>query len=201
MKTSLCVTIGCALFLCACVTNKTYRVEEKKMRIGSSNAMIIKAGGDTVVGKRLSLPSEMHQWATWIKFDGSKIESTGIQAVQDDRSFYAKFGDDKSYRWVKQVKRGKINLFYYETQSTTGYYSASNPNKYTYATHFVVQKENGPLQDISIAAMAEYLKDNRAAYAKFVQKFGDKDKKFLPKDLQKHPKVLFEAVDIYNEGS
>ena len=170
------------------------------MLVDNKTALIIKENGDTVKGKSLSLPSAMHAYAKWIKFDGKKIPSDGIVALQDCKTFYGKFGNDSSYHWVKQVKRGKINLFYFDVQTYAVHPLPGEP-KYIIETYFVVQKGNEPLQEANITGMAERLSDNKAAYARFVQQFGDHEKKFLPKDMSKHPKVVFEAVDIYNAGA
>jgi hypothetical protein len=198
MRTFLLTTIVGTLLFCSCVTNKTYRVEEQKMLVNNKAVMLIKANGDTVKGKSLSVPSTMHPYAKWIKFDGNKIQSDGIVALQDGKSFYGKFGNDSSYHWVKQIKRGKINLYYFDVQTVDNYSAATGHSKYSISTYFVVQKGNEPLQEANIAGMAERLKDNKAAYARFVQQFGEKDRSVLPKNMSNHPKVLFDAIDIYN---
>jgi hypothetical protein len=197
MKTVLLTALS-ALLLWSCVTNKTYRVEEKKMLVDNKTALLIKAKGDTVRGSSLSLPSTMHPYAKWIKFDGNKILSDGIVALQDGKSFYGKFGNDSSYHWVKQIKRGKINLYYFDVQTIDDFNAVAGHSKYSISTYFVVQKGNEPLQEANIAGMAERLKDNNAAYARFVRQFGDHDRSVLPREMSKHPKAVFEAVDIYN---
>ena len=52
--------------------------------------------------------------------------------------------------------------------------------------------------ELSITDIAELLRDNKNAYNKFTSTFGEKDRILLPKQLQNHPRVIFEAIDIYN---
>ncbi|MDH7463877.1 hypothetical protein QEG73_21425 [Chitinophagaceae bacterium 26-R-25] len=188
MKTILLTTIVAATLLCSCAVHR-FRSEEEEMLIENKAALFIKENGDTVKCKSLTLPSDMNAHVQWINVDGKKIDSKGIVAVQDGKRFYAKFNSPVGDYWARQIKRGKINLFCFDSKTANGY-----------VTSFVIQKGNEPLGQVNIPGMAARLKDNKVAYEKFVSKFGDHERTFLPKDMNKHPKTVLEAVDIYNSG-
>jgi len=75
----------------------------------------------------------------------------------------------------------------------------SATTQYEYHQHFVFQKGDGPLQELSKEAISELLSDNREAQAKFDAQFKP-GQTFLPKQLDKHPKALFDVIDMYNNG-
>jgi hypothetical protein len=179
----------------SCVTAKTYTDEEKKMRIPTDQVFVIKTDGTKIVGKKLSMPSGFHLAQEWVDLDRQKYRFDSLQNYQDRHAFFAKFGN----RWVRQLKRGKISLFWYETATQTMRTSPSAPTQYEYHQHFVFQKGDGQLQELSKEAISELLSDNREAQAKFDAQFKP-GQKFLPKQLDNHPKVLFEVIDMYNNG-
>ena len=63
--------------------------------------------------------------------------------------------------------------------------------------HFVFQKDNGKLQELSSVAISELLKDNPKACGEFNAQF-QPGTTFFPKQLQNHPKKLFEIINGYN---
>jgi len=168
-----------AISVFSCVTAKTYTDEEKKMRFEPDRYFVIKADGTKIVGKKLSMPSGFHLAQEWVDLDGQKY----------------KFGN----RWVSQLKRGKISLFWYETATPMMKMTPSATTQYEYHQHFVFQKGDGPLQELSKEAISELLSDNREAQAKFDAQFKP-GQTFLPKQLDKHPKALFDVIDMYNNG-
>ena len=179
----------------SCVTSRTYSAEETKMRIQPDRYFVIKTDGTKIVGKKLSMPSGFHLTKEWVELDGQKYRSDSLQNYQDAHAFYAKFGGT----WVRQLKRGKINLFYYETATPMMKMNPTAPTQYEYHQHFVFQKGDGPLQEGSIEAISEALSENREAKAKFDAQFHP-GQKFLPKELDKHPTVVFDVIDMYNNG-
>jgi hypothetical protein len=187
------VFLALVLPMVACVTSKTYKVEEKKMRIQTDQCFVIKTDGAKVVGSKLSLPTFSY---AWVKLDGQKYEFDQLQNIQDRHAYYAKFRNV----WVRQLKRGKINLFYYETRQQVAI--AGPPSampQYEYVQHFVFETGNGPLEELSIEAASQLLSDNREAQDKFDAQFHP-GTKFLPKQMKNHPSLLFEVIDIYNNG-
>jgi hypothetical protein len=190
------VFLTLVLLMTSCVTAKTYTDEEKKMRLPTDQFFIIKTDGQKVVGSKVSTPGGFNFSATWVKLDGQKYEFDQLQNFQDRHSYYAKFNDV----WAKQLKRGKINLFYYETQQRVA--MAGPPSatpRYETIQHFVFQKGDEPLHELSIEAVSALLSDNREAQDKFDAQF-QPGRKFLPKQMKNHPKVLFEVIDIYNNS-
>lgn len=179
----------------SCVMSKTYTDEEKRMRIQTDQYFVIKTNGEKISGSKLSAASGMNYGSGWVKLDGQKYEFSELQNFQDRHAYCAKFNNV----WAKQLKRGKINLYYYETAAPMPRTSPSGGTQYEYHQHFVFQKGNGPLQELSKEAISEMLSDNREAQAKFDAQFHP-GQKFLPKQLDKHPNVLFEVVDMYNNG-
>ena len=160
------------------------------MLIDNRTPLIIESNGDTVRYKSITLPSNMNAAVRWIKLDGKKVDAGGMVAVQDGRCYYATFHSVVGDLLVKQIKRGKINLFCFDSKTINGY-----------VTTFVVQKGNEPLAQVNIPGMAARLQDNKIAYARFVRQFGNHPKKVFATDLSKHPKAVLEAVDIYNGGA
>jgi hypothetical protein len=178
----------------SCVTAKTYTDEERKMRIPADQVFVIKTDGEKVTGKKLSAATGFFSGNVSVKLDGQKFEFDQLQNFQDRHSYYAKFNNV----WAKQLKRGKINLFYYEAEQRMP--MAGPPSatpRYETIQHFVFQKGDGPLHELSIEAVSELLSDNREAQDKFDAQF-QPGRKFLPKQMKNHPKVLFEVIDIYN---
>ncbi|MDH7463889.1 hypothetical protein QEG73_21485 [Chitinophagaceae bacterium 26-R-25] len=201
MKASVLIIMAGALFFCSCATNKTFKTEEKQMLVDNNTPLIVKVNGDTIKGKEASLPSGLHTYEKWIKLDGEKISSNGIVALQDGKTFYGKYSYDSSYLWAKQIKRGKINLYYYEAQHPTGIATPWGSSKYDSPLYFAIQKGDEPLKHATAGDIAERLKDNKEAYEKFEHQFGGEEKNGLPKQMVKHSDVLFDAIDIYNRGS
>jgi hypothetical protein len=183
------------LSLTSCVTTKTYIDEEKKMRFGPEQLFVIKASGEKVVGAKLSTPKGFDPEAGWVKLDGHKYQFTDLRSYQDKHAYFIQFNG----KWIKQLKRGKINVYYYEVVSETIGASPSGGHQDVSHEFFVFQKGDGPLQQLSKEGISQLLSDNREAQDKFDARFKP-GQKWLPKQLDKHPKVLFECVDIYNNG-
>ena len=172
----------------SCVTTQTYTREEKKMKIDNEGVLVVKKDGKSIYGKTLKFVYK----SSSIKIDDQEFKTSDLFAFQDKTAYFAKFGTDKKYIWAKQLKRGKINLYYFDAPS---YYTS---NGKTNITHFLFNKGSEKLLELSITEIAELLRDNKMAYNKFTTTFGEKDRILLPKQLQNHPKVIFEAIDIYN---
>ena len=186
---------GFVMLISSCVMTKTYTTEEKKMRLdkGGEKVFVVKTNGEKIIGKKLSQPSAWSAHSTWIKVDNEKIGNADIIAFQDKEAYHVKFGNKERWTWVKQLKRGKINLYHYEVSGNkTGY------NSVVLGERFVFQKGSERLLESNISEIADMLKDNKRAYSIFTAQFGSKDKNILPKQLEKHPKALFEAIDAYN---
>jgi hypothetical protein len=180
--------------MASCVMSKTYTDEEKKMRMGPDQYFVIKTNSEKVAGNKISLAGGLTSGGP-VKLDGQKYQFDELLNVQDRHAYYAKFNN----LWVKQLKRGKINLYYFETSTPMMGATPSSPTRYEYHQHFVFQKGDGPMQELSKEAISEMLSDNREAQAKFDAQFHP-GQKFLPKQLDKHPKVLFDVIDMYNNG-
>ena len=172
----------------SCVTTQTYTKEEKKMKIDNVSVLVVKKDGKTIYGKTLKFIYK----SSSIKIDDQEFKISDLFAFQDKTAYFAKFGTDKKYIWVKQLKRGKINLYYFDAPS----YYTSNGN--VNIAHFLFNKNSEKLLELSITDIALLLKDNKNAYNKFTSTFGEKDRILLPKQLQNHPRVIFDAIDIYN---
>lgn len=181
--------------MASCVMSKTYTDEEKKMRYGPDQVFVIKTNGEKIVGKKVSEPRGFHAGAYWVKLDNQKFPLDEVQSYQDKHAFRVNFDG----QWVKQLKRGKINLFYFETVTRVVGNSPSIPAQYESHQYFVFQKGDGPLQKLSLEGISQLLSDNRKAHDMFDAKLKP-GRRWLPKQLDKHPKVLFECVDIYNNG-
>jgi hypothetical protein len=183
------LVFGLVLFTSSCVTTKTYTNEEIKMRLPESNVFVIKTNGEKIAGTKLSfIPKKK---VTSIDVDGQTTLIADVAYYQSKSGYYAKFGTANNWNWVTQLKRGKINLYYYDV------HFHGDPNK-SVESHFVFQKGNEKMIEANITEIANMLIDNKAAYNEFTSQFGKTDKKVLPKQLQNHPKVLFSAIDIYN---
>jgi hypothetical protein len=181
--------VGLICSAVSCVIAKTYTVEEKKMRIEGDRVLVIKTNGDTVFGRKLSVPSIWNLNGHWVELDGKKYQFEGLTGYQDKKYFYGKFGTV----WARQLKRGRMNLYEYEVVT----YNSVGSGKNEYDTHFVFQKGNGKLLELSGVAISEWLADNRRAYDMFNSQF-KRGRVVFPKQLQHHPKVLFDVVDVYN---
>lgn len=199
-KLNVRFAITATVLLSSCVTTKTYTAEEKKMRNEDENVYVVKSDGKKVTGSTIDVPSIWNGKSSWIKIDGQKFEGEDLNAYQDKKASYAKFGNSKDgWLWVKQLKRGKINLYYYDTHTSEQYYDGTKyVTRRNTQTHFVFQKANGRMLEANITEIADMLKDNREAYQTFTNQFGSADRAVLPKQLQNHPKALFSAIDIYN---
>lgn len=179
----------------SCVTTQTYTREEKKMKVDNQSVFVIKKDGKKISGNKIKVLFRTSS----IKIDDQEINIDDLIAYQDKTAYYAKFTTDKKNTWVKQLKRGKINLYYYEVYSYNKIYQGTklvSDNKND--THFVFNKGNEQLLELSITDIALLLKNNKNAYNKFTDTFGEKDHILFPKQLQNHPKVIFDAIDIYN---
>lgn len=189
MKLLKCgLPLAVVLLLNSCVTTKTYTREEKKMKINNEGVLVVKKDGESISGKTLKFVYKTSS----IKIDDQEFKISDLFAFQDKTAYFAKFGTDKKYIWVKQLKRGKINLYYFDAPS---YYSSNGNSN---IAHFLFNKGREKLLELSITDIAELLRDNKNAYNKFTSTFGEKDRILLPKQLQNHPRVIFEAIDIYN---
>src|ERR1700735_4935784 len=135
--TSLLV-LALILPIVSCVMSKTYTDEEKKMRMEPDQYFVIKTNGEKVTGKKISLSGGL-SFSGWVKLDGQKYQFDDLLNVQDRHAYYAKFNN----LWVKQLKRGKINLYYFETSSPMMGSTPSAPTRYVYTQHFVFQKGDG----------------------------------------------------------
>lgn len=182
------------LLLTSCVMTKTYTNEEKKMKLENETFLLIKNDGQKISGQSLKLlPKSL------IKIDDQEFKVIDVSAYQNKTAYFVKFGTPENYVWTKQLKRGKINLYYYDVVTRKSYYNGSKyVNDDKTDTHFVFSKNGEQLQELSITDIAERLKDNVNAFNKFKATFGEKDKKIFGRALQNHPKVLFESIDIYN---
>lgn len=200
MKNSISIfLIGILFSISSCITTKTYTTEEKKMRIGE-DVFIIKTNGEKITGKKISHPSSF-SFAQWRKIDNQKIEAADMSAYQDKNCYYVKFENHFNSWWIKQLKRGRINLYHYQSiRSRIPTATETDQSHFREEEHFVYQKDNGELYEGSIAKLAQYLKDKPAAYNKFILQFGDSDKKAFSIKLVNHPKELFEIIDIYNSN-
>lgn len=201
MKAYVFIAMATAVFFCSCATNKNFKAEEKQMLVDNNTPLIIKANGDTVKGKEASIPSGLHTYEKWIKLDGEKIPTKEIVALQDGRTFYGKYSYDSSYLWAKQIKRGRINLYYYEAQHPTGIATPWGSSKYDSPLYFAIQKGDEPLRHARASDIADRLKDNKEAYEKFEHQFGGDEKNGLPKQMVKHSDVLLQAIDMYNKAN
>lgn len=182
------------LIAASCTTSKSFTDEEKKMRVPDDPMFVVKTNGEKVSGSKLSTAGVFSTTA-WVKLDGTKYAFDELQKYQDRHSYYAKFNNV----WAKQLKRGKISLYYYETSTPEPFTGPDHHTTYVSQTHFVFQKGDGPLQELSLTAISELLSDNREARDKFDAQFHP-GQKWLPKQMQNHPKVVFDVVDMYNNG-
>lgn len=191
-KLNFILFAGVLFLFSSCVVRKTYTTEEKKMKIGN-DVFVIKKNGEKISGTKFSEPSIWNGKADWIKIDEKKIDGNEIVAFQNKDAYFVKFEKSGDHFWIRQLKRGKINLYYYDVLNALPSQTNTNPQQ-----HFVFQKGSEQLSESSISEIAKMLKDNQAAYTRFVSQFGSEDRVLFPKQLQMHPKVLMEAIDIYN---
>ena len=192
------VTTVCFIILAlACVTSKTYTSQEKKMRYNDNKVFVEKNDGTKLTGNKLKLPVNWMGRSKGMFLDNNEINAEDIVAYQDSKAYHRKFGEV----WVKQLKRGKINLYYYETVvNSAPYYNGTKMvNGSSKSTqHFVFQKENGEMIESNKVQISDLLKDNAVAYQKFNEEFRP-DLHLFPKQLQNKPGKLFEIIDIYNQ--
>ncbi|HZE84921.1 MAG TPA: hypothetical protein VE035_11480 [Puia sp.] len=172
---------------------KTYTAEEEKMKIEPDKVLVVKRNGEKIIGRKFSKPGSFNIDGHWVKVDGIKYQLDELTAYQDTKAYYMQFGPI----WVKQLKRGKINLFSYDQVTYNSMEMANMPRKDETETHFVFQKGDGKLLELSVEAISELLADNKRAQDEFNAQFKP-GRVILPKQLQNHPTVLFDVIDIYN---
>lgn len=194
------ITMSIIVWCSSCVTTGTYTKEEKKMRNPDEKVYAELNNGKKISGSSISYPSVFKAEKSWIKIDDHKLDVKEMVSYQDKSAMYARFGNvDNSWIWVKQLKRGKINLYHYDIVINKSYYDGIKyVNRSETTTHFVFQKGNAPMIECNITEVAAILRDNPKALSIFTGQFGSTDKGFLPKQLQNHPQVIFNAIDIYN---
>src|SRR4051812_41209737 len=96
----------------SCVLQKTYTVEEKKMRIGD-DLFVVKKNGEKISGKKIQMLGIHNGTETWVKIDNEKIDVNEVIAYQNKDGYHINFEKLGDRLWPTQLKRGKINLFYY----------------------------------------------------------------------------------------
>lgn len=190
MKVLNLILFACVLFFInSCVPSKTYTTEEKKMKIGE-DVFVVKKDGKKIYGEKILFLKIRKGKATLIKVGEEKIDADEVVAYQDKDAYHIKFDQYHNQFWPTQLKRGKINLYYFD---------GPDPIDFKHIVqHFVFQKGNDEPLEPSKSEIASMLEDNKEAYGRFVAQFGSSDKAFFPKQLYNHPQILFEIIDIYN---
>jgi hypothetical protein len=181
----------------ACVTSKTYTSQEKQMRYNDNKVFVERKDGTKLTGNKLKLPVNWMGKSKGMFLDNNEINGDDIVAYQDAKAYHRKFEGI----WVKQLKRGRINLYYYETvMNSAPYYDGTKMVNGSSKTtqHFVFQKGNDAMIEANKTQISDLLKDNPTAYAKFNEEFRP-DLHLFPKQLQNKPGKLFEIIDIYNQ--
>ena len=192
----LCLCAAAFIFVASCNPTRVYNVEEKKVRIQDTPVFITKTDGEKLVGRKISTPGNFAFSHDWIKLDGHKFALDAVQNYQDRDVFCIKYNGV----WARQLKRGKISLYWYITSvPKTSMSSPSGGTVYTNDVHFLFQKGGGPPLELSMGKVSELLSDNREAQARFDATFKP-GRRFLPRDMSAHPKRLFEIIDIYNNS-
>jgi len=128
---------------------------------------------------------------------GTNIFFSEIRAYQSKGAYYQRFkqipGGKKSkcvYKYLPQIKRGKINMYWREEVVNDG-------SKYGSAiTAYRLQKSGEDWNEYFYAAgVKDYIKDNPKALQYFNSVFtSDKMR------LDKHPLDLLKTIDLYNEN-
>jgi hypothetical protein len=191
----------CALFISllafSCSPTRLYDLEEKKVRFPDTPIFVTKSDGVKLTGRSISTPGSFAFSHDWIKLDGQKFLMGELQNYQDQHAFHIKYNSV----WARQLKRGKINLYWYITSvpeqrmMSTGRYATVYKN----IAHFLFQKDDGPILELSGKQISELLSDNREAQAKFDATFKP-GRKWFPQHLADHPKTLFAILDMYNNS-
>ena len=179
-------------FLCivlhSCVTFKMYDNETKKMRLPEYEVLVVKTNGEKIAGKKLkwghdkSIAKDVS-----LIIDGNPIPIGEIYAYQDEKSYYRRF---QSY-WARLLRRGKINLYYYEI-----YNGVSDRAERGYYDHFVFEKNNGELKELTKREISEWLADNSTAQNKFNSIFKKGDV-FIYRQMRLDE--IVSIIDMYNQ--
>ena len=192
---NLIIALPLVLLLSSCVMTKTYTKEELKMKTDNGDVFVIKNDGKKISGTTLKLSYKPPS----IKIDDQEISTKELIAYQDKNAFFLKYKTGDNFIWAKQLKRGKINLYYFDVATRTTVFNGTKyVTDHVINSHFVFNKGNEELLELNISGIAKLLKNNKNAFNKFTSTFGEKNRIILPKQLQAHPKVLFDAIDIYN---
>jgi hypothetical protein len=174
--------------IASCVTVKMYKTEALKMRLSYANTFLIKKDGEKMIANKITEYYNKNTNEFGLNVDGKIILDRFVEAYQDSKAYYGRFDSG----WVEQMRRGKINLYYYESfisgeenQPNGGYYD-----------HFIFQKGNSLLKESSKYEIGEMLKDNSAALNQFNDEFKRGDK-YIPRQMKLSE--ISAIVDTYNQ--
>jgi hypothetical protein len=176
----------------SCFSSRPYAKEEKEARLPGDPIFITKSSGEKVLGKKISTPGLFHYSQTqWVKLDREKYTLPDLQNYQDLKKYNVKYNNV----WATQLKRGKINLYWFPTYGAASTYGGGE--RYATSIHFLFQKGDGALLELSPTSVSDLLSDNREAQAKFDNTFKP-GRKLFPQHLLDHPRILFAIIDMYN---
>lgn len=173
------------------------------------SSFIVYENGDTLKGEILSVKYNMIKLTSKLILDDKVIEPTKhrITHIQNKTGFYSipSFFDEDKGVWIAdvinasvRVVRGKIEMFC-GTSTTLAPNSFRKREKMQYATSSTRVYEgrkapNSSLDQLTMEAVKEMVKDNAAATAKFNE--------FFPNRLgiiERHYKKVAEIFTIYNQ--
>jgi hypothetical protein len=187
MKKLIWGTLLAVLFN-SCVTFKMYDRETAKMRLPEYDALVIKTNGEKISGNKISNVYDKKVFKEFVfKIDGNTIPESQVIAYQDKKAFFRKYNN----QWAKSLRKGKINLFYFDT-----YVSSNSRDSRGYTDHYVFEKNNNGLKECSKSEISEMLIDNSEAYNKFNQEF-KKTNGYIIRQM-KLAEIL-SIIDIYNQ--
>ena len=180
------------LILVSCTTTK--KIEElrqiDKGREPGAEFFAVKTNGEKIIATKITRPSVGNYTQTRIIVDGNKMEGTDLIAFQDAEGYYVWVSDPKPTkywkgRFIKRVRRGKMNLYFYGTRST-----------YDNNDFYFFEKEKGRYERLTYESFSLALSDNQQALQEF-RKLYPKGK-ILLQDIYGNSVKLASVVEIYN---
>lgn len=192
MKNSTLYSLLLLIFT-SCTTTKAVDDGRQidKGREPGEQFFIIKENGEKIIAAKITRPAVGNNIESRITVDGKKMDGPELFAFQDAEGYYAwlKATSPTKYwkgRFIKRVRRGKINLYYYGSRST-----------YDNADYYYFEKEKGKFELLSFESFSSALSDNPSALQELQRLYPKR--KILDKDIQRNSQDLPAIVELYNQ--
>lgn len=181
------------LILTSCTTMKAIDDGRQvdKGREPGEQFFIIKENGEKIISAKITRPAVGNHIESRITVDGKKMDGPKLFAFQDTEGYYAwlKETSPTKYwkgRFIKRVRRGKINLYYYGSRGT-----------YDNSDYYYFEKEKGKFEPLTFESFSTALSDNQPALQELRRRYPKG--KILDKDTQRNSQDLPAIVELYNQ--